>query len=200
MPTVFDGLSEKFYTAYFESNNKKRKKSIDKWINSSVPVIQKAIKADLRSHLEQILETRWTNEGWQSGVKKFIRIMENYRLVMNIQITDTKHMKYVRTVDPVSPDDRMKTLRRAESALSGFDEAEAAKVSDEHQKTGVSGFSEIDDDDGLSGDKSGHSPNDQRSDAMNPNNPAYQASADNRSNQMNPNNPSYHSSRGHGRR
>ena len=37
--------------------------------------------------------------------------------------------------------------------------------------------------------------NNQRSNSMNPNNPAYEASRDNRSNQHNPNNSSYHSSR-----
>jgi hypothetical protein len=34
-----------------------------------------------------------------------------------------------------------------------------------------------------------------RSNSMNPNNPAHHASADNRSNQANPNNPAYYSSR-----
>ena len=33
--------------------------------------------------------------------------------------------------------------------------------------------------------------NDDRSNSMNPNNPAYQSSADNRSDQLNPNNPEY---------
>ena len=42
----------------------------------------------------------------------------------------------------------------------------------------------------------GPSPNDQRSDVMNPNNPQYQSAIDNRSNQLNPNNPAYWSSRG----
>ena len=37
--------------------------------------------------------------------------------------------------------------------------------------------------------------NDQRSNSMNPNNPAFQAANDNHSNQMNPNNSAYHSSR-----
>ena len=37
----------------------------------------------------------------------------------------------------------------------------------------------------------GRSSNDDRSNSMNPNNPAYQASVDNRSNQLNPNNPEY---------
>ena len=43
---------------------------------------------------------------------------------------------------------------------------------------------------------SGRSPNDDRSDSMNPNNDAYEAAMDNRSDQMNPNNDAYWSSRG----
>lgn len=201
MPTVFDTISEKFYTAYFESDVEKRRKAIERWVDSSVPVIQKAIKIDLRSHLEQILETRWTTEGWQNGVKKFMRIMDSYRLVMNIQIADIRHKKYIRTVAPVSPDDRAKTLHLVEVVLSKFDEAEAAKVSAERKKASVSDPSggSGSDDETWNG-RGGPSPNDQRSDVMNPSNPAHQAAADNRSNQMNPNNPAYHSSRGHGRR
>jgi hypothetical protein len=37
----------------------------------------------------------------------------------------------------------------------------------------------------------GRTPNDDRSDSLNPNNPAYQASMDNRADQLNPNNPEY---------
>ena len=40
---------------------------------------------------------------------------------------------------------------------------------------------------GKGGKGSGKSANDQRSNSMNPNNPAHQASTDNRSNQLNPN-------------
>ena len=39
--------------------------------------------------------------------------------------------------------------------------------------------------------RGGRSSNDDRSDSMNPNNPAYQDSEDNRSDQLNPNNPEY---------
>ena len=42
----------------------------------------------------------------------------------------------------------------------------------------------------------GLSPNDQRSNTLNPNNPAHRSAANNRSNQMNPNSPAYRSSRG----
>jgi len=43
-------------------------------------------------------------------------------------------------------------------------------------------------------------PDDQRSNAMNPNHQAHKATGDNRSNQLNPNNPAYKSSRGFGGR
>ena len=36
-----------------------------------------------------------------------------------------------------------------------------------------------------------YTPNEMRSNAMNPNNPAYNVATDNRSNQLNPNNPEY---------
>ena len=49
---------------------------------------------------------------------------------------------------------------------------------------------------GLDRSPSPTTSNDQRSDSMNPNNPAFQAASDNRSNQMNPNNAAYRSSRG----
>ena len=52
------------------------------------------------------------------------------------------------------------------------------------------------DDDADEYEDEGRSPNDDRSDSMNPNNDSYQASMDNRSDQMNPNNDAYWSSRG----
>ena len=39
-------------------------------------------------------------------------------------------------------------------------------------------------------------PNDQRSNVKNPNNPAHKSDQDNRANQLNPNNPAHWSSRG----
>jgi len=63
----------------------------------------------------------------------------------------------------------------------------------EEKLQGKQGKVEDEDDDYIEG---GCSPNDDRSDSMNPNNDAYQASMDNRSDQMNPNNEAYWSSRG----
>ena len=42
----------------------------------------------------------------------------------------------------------------------------------------------------------GRTPNDDRSDSMNPNNPAYDASQDNRADQLNPDHEAYWQSRG----
>ena len=49
-------------------------------------------------------------------------------------------------------------------------------------------------------DKKKRSSNDQRSDAFNPTSVDSTANANNRSNQMNPNNPAYKSSRGKGKK
>lgn len=43
--------------------------------------------------------------------------------------------------------------------------------------------------------KGGRSPNDQRADALNPNNPEHADAQDNRADQLNPNNEAYRSSR-----
>lgn len=66
-------------------------------------------------------------------------------------------------------------------------------VQNEEQQ-GVTGVV-TDPDDEDWGNGIGRTPNDDRSDSLNPNNDAYQASMDNRSNQMNPNNDAYRSSR-----
>lgn len=48
----------------------------------------------------------------------------------------------------------------------------------------------------MSNDKKAPTPNDQRSNVMNPNNPAFDASQANRADQLNPNNATYHRGRG----
>ncbi|MHA1929498.1 MAG: hypothetical protein ACTSV2_13060 [Candidatus Thorarchaeota archaeon] len=44
--------------------------------------------------------------------------------------------------------------------------------------------------------KGNRTPNDDRSDSKNPNNPAHEASEDNRADQLNPDHEAYHASRG----
>ena len=117
---------------------------------------------------------------------------------MNIQITNAKHMKYVRTIEPVSSKERVRTLQLAEAAIPEVEKMDVTKAYLKIQKgeNPVSSKSSENDDDQSGNGETGRSPNDDRSDSMNPNNDSYQASMDNHSDQMNPNNDAYWSSRG----
>jgi len=66
-------------------------------------------------------------------------------------------------------------------------------VENEENQFATGAVADLDDEDW--GDVVGRTPNDDRSDSLNPNNDAYQASMDNQSNQLNPNNDAYQSSR-----
>lgn len=71
MPTVFESISDGFYTAFFQPDPEKRKEVIEAWVKESTPVIQSAVENDLRAYLEEILETTWTQKGWKTRAQKF---------------------------------------------------------------------------------------------------------------------------------
>ena len=100
---------------------------------------------------------------------------------------------WVPTVKVRNGDTFEMTCRACSRALTvGWGTVESEPASEGHQTGGAvspSGGA-------WSGSDGGPSPNDQRSNVMNPNNPEYQGAIDNRSNQLNPNNPAYRSSRG----
>ena len=100
---------------------------------------------------------------------------------------------YVQTYTDRTPTNREPEQKREEEKRRAEEQAEQEKAA----STASSGAGS--DDDWDEAEDSGRSPNDDRSDSMNPNNDAHQAAMDNRADQMNPNNPSYWSSRG-GRR
>ena len=206
MPTVFETLSDQFYTAFFEPEPDKRRAAIEAWVKAATPVVQSAVENELRSYLEYILEQTWNTEGWQSRAKKFsgtildgrpqrnIPFTDLYRLVLRLRVErpSVSRGEKLHSVDPVSPEAHAKVLRIAKQILSPIDPLKVTPTPSPlgHQSDTTGG------DDDYSGDDGGHSPNDDRSDSMNPNNDSYQASQDNHSNQMNPNNDSYWSSRG----
>lgn len=98
-------------------------------------------------------------------------------------------------------------LRRQQSQKTGEerrrirDEKQMAKVeaqrlaAEEQRKAKADTNPDDDDGDWHDDDGGGRTPNDDRSDSMNPSSDSYQASMDNHSNQMNPNNDAYGSSR-----
>ena len=167
MTTVLGKEGDNLYTAFYEPDANKRKKALDKWVKKTIPAVQKAVAEELKSLVEFITQDRWTDEGWKLGEAKLRRIQPDYPLVMDIKL-------------------RLLTGRyKGELPASAF--KKQGKPQNRQSKV-------ADEDDDY--DEDGRTPNDDRSDSMNPNNDAYQASMDNRSDQMNPNNPAYGSSRG----
>ena len=202
MPTVFESISDGFYTAFFEPDPDKRKDKIEAWIKESTPVIQSAVENDLRAYLEGILEDTWTEKGWKARADKFyhrsVRIgkkdefpfIDAYKLSLDVKIRQ-RALRTDIVVDTLTPEIRAKTLEAAKEALPEEEPVQRSEA------TSTSLIGKVDDDGGIDDyDEGSRSPNDDRSDSMNPNNDSYQASMDNRSDQMNPNNDAYWSSRG----
>ena len=173
MTTVLGKEGDNLYTAFYEPDSKKRKKALDKWVKKTTPAVQKAVTEELKGLVEFITQDRWTDEGWKSGEAKLRRIQPDYHLVMDIKLRSLTGR------EPKSYKDELpaSTFKKQEKPQN-----RQSKVADE--------------DDDYDYDEGGRTPNDDRSDSMNPNNDAYQASMDNRSDQMNPNNSAYWSSRG----
>ena len=202
MPTIFDSISDGFYTAFFEPDPDKRRDKIEAWIKESTPVIQSEIENDLRIYIEEILEDTWTEMGWKTRAEKFygrsVRIgkkdefpfIDAYKLCLDVKIRQ-RALRADTVVDTLTPEIRAKTLEAAKKALPELKTAQSLEV-----KTASSVRTANDDDDADEYEDEGRSSNDDRSDSMNPNNDSYQASMDNRSDQMNPNNDAYWSSRG----
>ena len=171
MTTVFGKEGDNFYTAFYEPDHKKRKKALNKWVKKTTPAVQKVVAEELKSLVEFVMESRWTDEGWKAGEEKLRRIQPDYHLVMDIKLRSLSGRE-CKSYKGELPASAFKKEEKPQSKQS--------RVEDE-------------DDDYEEG---GRSPNDDRSDSMNPNNDDYQASMDNRSDQMNPNNDAYWSSRG----
>jgi len=172
MTTVLGKEGDNLYTAFYEPDTKKRKKALDKWVKKTIPAVQKAVAEELESLVEFITQDRWTDEGWKSGEAKLHRIQPDYHLVMDIKLRSLtgRELKSYKGELPASAFKKQEKPQNRQSKVS------------------------YEDDDY---DEGSRTPNDDRSDSMNPNNDAYQAAMDNRSDQMNPNNSAYWSSRGH---
>ena len=202
MPTVFETLSDKFYTAFFESDPEKRRAAIEVWIKDATPVVQSAVEDELRSYLEHVLEQTWTTEGWQSRAKKFsgttsdsrrrrpriILFIDGYQLCLGMRFShpwDHPRGEKVQVVGSVSPETHAEALRIAQQTLSQLDITEATKLAKQRADAEAAAKSSYqshpvanadEDDDDYDEDDGGRSPNDDRSDSMNPNNDAYWSS------------------------
>jgi hypothetical protein len=92
MPSIFENVSDGFYTAFFEPDPEKRKATIESWIKSSTPVIQAAVENDLRMYIDAILKDAWTPELWKLRAEKFNRIyqkkpfIDTYKLTLDVKL------------------------------------------------------------------------------------------------------------------
>ena len=203
MPTVFESISDGFYTAFFEPDPKKREEKIEVWIKESIPVIQSAVESDLRAYLEGILGDTWTEKQWKTRAEKYygrsvrmgkrdeLPFIDAYKLSLDVKIRQ-RALRTDIVTDTLTPEVRAKTngaIEFVKKVLSDLETVRSLEV-----ETGSSVRTANDDDDEY--EDEGRSPNDDRSDSMNSNNDSHQASMDNRSDQMNPNNDAYWSSRG----
>jgi hypothetical protein len=204
MSTVFDSLSDEFYAAFFEPDAEKRKNSIDLWIKTAVPILKSAVEDEIRNYLELILKDTWTDEGWKNRAKKFAGVyfesskkkqlfIDTYKLCLQIKVKQPDKRVQNTIISPVTSEIRTSTLNALRTIKSLINPGEKKKENIQNTKNTNNSNQEDDD---YTDDDNGRSPNDDRSDSMNPNNDSYQSAVDNHSNQMNPNNDAYWSSRG----
>lgn len=198
MPTVFENLGDRFYTAFFEPDPDQRRAALENWIKEATPVIQSAVENDIRAYIKSYFKNTWTQENWKAAVKKFSGLrdnalfMDSYKLYLDIKLRPKNQNEEEVVVGTLSPEVRSKTLDAARRAIPDVKPVENPSL----QTSSPANVNNGDDGDYSSDDDGGRSPNDDRSDSMNPNNDSYHAAMDNHSNQMNPNNDAYWSSRG----
>lgn len=133
MPTLFDSISDGFYTAFFEPDPEKREEEIESWIKESIPVIQAAVEDDLRAYLEKLLEGTWEEKGWKSRAEKFygrsvpmgkkdeLPFIDAYKLSLDLAIRRISPSKDI-IVNPLTPEVHAKTneaIEKAKRAIAG---------------------------------------------------------------------------------
>jgi hypothetical protein len=181
MATVMGNIGNDFYSAFYEPDAARRREALFAWVKSATPRVQAAVEGELAAFVEWVTEGRWTDDGWKRGGEKLHRTQNDYPLVMDIRLRKVDpREKYIGQLP-----DRVEYQPPPVGASAGIAPARPAAANSTPDDGGDDDY-----------DDGGRSPNDDRSDSMNPNNDAYQAAMDNRSDQMNPNNDAYWSSRG----
>ncbi|MFC1986520.1 Smr/MutS family protein [Chloroflexota bacterium] len=130
MSTVFESISDGFYTAFFEPDQDKRKDKIEAWIKESSPVIQSAVENELRIYLEKLLKDSWTEKGWESRAKSFFSpyqalirkkdtplssFIDEYKLTLDVTLRKQSPSKDV-IVNPLTHEVREKTNKAIDVA------------------------------------------------------------------------------------
>jgi hypothetical protein len=123
MPTVFESISDGFYSAFFEPDPEKRRAAIESWIKEAAPVIQSSVENDLRFYLESLLKNTWTLGGWRARFEKDSNhdsskqlFIDKYRLCLDVTLRTHSSSDEVIIVGALTPEIRAKTLKAAEAA------------------------------------------------------------------------------------
>lgn len=131
MPTIFESISDGFYSAFFTPDIEERRKVLDNWIKESTPIIQSAIENDLRAYLEPILADTWDEKGWKIRAEKYfgrqVRVgkrdelpfIDAYKLALDVTIRQKSSGKDM-TVDPLTPQVRNKTIDAVDKAKTAI--------------------------------------------------------------------------------
>ena len=128
MAIVFGKEECDFYSAFFIPDSTKRRDVLDAWIESTTPVIQVAVKEELKDFIESITEGRWTEDGWRRGEEKLRQMQNSYHLIMDIQIRQISSRNRTKgtSPDPV--------MQKIEIDLHGMTVNEAIPLIDEFLK------------------------------------------------------------------
>jgi len=106
MATVFESISDGFYTAFFEPDPEIRRNKIETWIVESAPIIQSAVENDLGAYLEEILVDTWTEKGWKSRVEKFLGQTQGLGRRNPLPFIDTYRLHLDVKLRPHEPSDK----------------------------------------------------------------------------------------------
>ena len=131
MPTIFEAISDGFYTKFFTPDPEERRKAIDKWIKESTPIIQSAVENDLRAYLEPILADTWEEKGWKTRSEKYfgrsVRVgkkaelpfIDAYKVSLDVTIRQKSSSKDI-TANPLTPEVREKTIEAIDKAKTAI--------------------------------------------------------------------------------
>lgn len=103
MPTVFGEEERSFYNTLFISDPKKRRKSLDEWMQKTIPKIQASVATELEQLLDGITKDTWIDEGWKQREQKWRTIENEYHLVMEIKLRRVHGEQYQGTLpEPIT--------------------------------------------------------------------------------------------------
>ena len=133
MSTVFEALSDGFYTAFFEPDPVRRKEKIENWIKESTPIIQAAVEPELRAYLDGILEATWTEKEWKTRVEKFHRtvpgsgrkdsdlpFIDAYKLYLDVKMEHRRQRDEDISIGVLTPEIRAKTGEASEATKAAI--------------------------------------------------------------------------------